>query len=219
MEESTDYSEFDDEINDDEINESEEAEFDDYDDFATRPVKQYKYVYGMGKQPFNLSESAIRYAMMHTKSNASAARFMNVSFTTYKKYAKMYIDSESGKTLYDLHQNMIGLGIPKNFSRAAAGMYSIERILAGEFPKYPIWKLRNRLLSLAILPEICNSCGYCERRVTDDTVPLLLDHLDGDKTNHRIENLQMLCMNCYYMQSGNPYNENKEHFWNYNMLA
>ena len=90
--------------------------------------------------------------------------------------------------------------------------------MTGKHPNYPTWKLRNRLLALAILPEQCNSCGYAERRITDDTVPLLLDHIDGDDTNHCIENLQMLCMNCYYQQTGNPFNEDKERYWNYNLL-
>ena len=44
--------------------------------------KEYKYVYGIGKQPLNITESEIRYAMEHTKSNAEAARFLKVSFTT-----------------------------------------------------------------------------------------------------------------------------------------
>lgn len=181
--------------------------------------KKYKYVYGIGKQPLNISESEIRYAIEHTKSNAEAARFLKVSFTTYKKYAKMYIDRDSNKTLYDLHTNMEGKGITKAFSRAASGIYNIDDILSGKYPLYPTWKLRNRLLSLGIFPEVCNSCGYCERRVTDDTVPLLLDHIDGDETNHVVENLQMLCLNCYYMQTGNPYNKDKEQYWNYNNLA
>ena len=167
--------------------------------------KEYKYVYGIGKQPLNISESEIRYAMEHTLSNAEAAR--------------MYIDRDADKTLYDLHTNMEGKGITKAFSRAASGIYNIDEILAGTYPLYPTWKLRNRLLSLGIFPEVCNSCGYCERRVTDDTVPLLLDHIDGDETNHRVENLQMLCINCYYMQTGNPYNKDKEQYWNYNNLA
>ena len=180
--------------------------------------QQYKYVYGRGRSSYDLPESDIRYAMSNTKSNAEAARFLKVSFTTYKKYAKMYIDTASDKTLYDLHTNQAGVGISKDTPRATSGMYSIEKLLEGQYPNYPTWKLRNRLLALAILEEKCNSCGYDERRVTDDTVPLLLDHLDGDDTNHRIENLQMLCLNCYYQQTGNPFNKEKETFWNYNLL-
>jgi hypothetical protein len=180
--------------------------------------KKYKYVYGRGRSALNIGESEIRYAMDNTKSNAEAARFLKVSFTTYKKYAKMYTDSESGQTLYDMHTNQAGYGITKNVSNANIGKYSIEKILAGEHPTYPAWKLRNRILALAILPEECASCGYAERRITDDTVPLLLDHIDGDTTNHRIENIQMLCLNCYYQQTGNPFKQDKETYWNYNRL-
>lgn len=180
--------------------------------------KKYKYVYGRGRSSFNIGESEIRYAMENTKSNAEAARFMKVSFTTYKKYAKMYTDPATGKSLYDMHTNQEGYGITKNVSRAKAGKYSIEKILAGEHPAYPIWKLRNRILALGILPEECTSCGYSERRITDDTVPLLLDHCNGDKTDHRIENIQLLCLNCYYQQTGNPFNEQKDQYWNYNLL-
>jgi hypothetical protein len=180
---------------------------------------QYKYVYGRGREAFDLPESDIRYAMANTKSNAEAARFLKISFTTYKKYAKMYVDSESGKTLYDLHTNQAGKGIVKDVSRATSGIYSIDQILEGKYPNYPTWKLRNRIFALNIMPEECASCGYAERRITDDTVPLLLDHIDGDETNHRIENLQMLCLNCYYQQTGNPFNKDKETFWNYNLMG
>lgn len=180
---------------------------------------QYKYVYGRGRESFNLPESDIRYAIANTKSNAEAARFLKISFDTWKKYAKMYVDSGTGKTLYDLHTNQAGVGIPKDTAKATSGPYAIDKILSGEYPNYPTWKLRNRILALNIMPEACACCGYAERRVTDDTVPLLLDHMDGDETNHRIENLQMLCLNCYYQQSGNPFNRDKEHFWNYNQLG
>jgi hypothetical protein len=120
--------------------------------------------------------------------------------------------------LYELHKNQFGVGIPKDVQKASKGIYSIDNILSGKHPNYPSWKLRNRLLALGIFKEECASCGYDERRITDDTVPLKLDHIDGDETNHVVENLQMLCLNCYYQQTGNPYNEEKETYWNYNLL-
>ena len=181
-------------------------------------MPEYKYVYGKGRSALDIPESDIRYAMENTKSNAAAARFLKISFTSYKKYAKLYTDRDSQKTLYELHKNQFGVGIPKDVVKANSGMYSIDNILTGKHPKYPSWKLRNRLLALAILPESCNSCGYEERRITDDTTPLLLDFNDGDSTNHQIGNIQLLCLNCYYMQAGNPYNKDKDKYWNYNLL-
>ena len=180
---------------------------------------QYKYVYGIGPTSLNLSESEIRYAMENTRSNRAAAKFMRISYDTWKKYAKMYTDSATGKTLFELHKNAAGKGIKKSTTRGNAGSYSIDRILEGKHPTYPTWKLRNRLLALGIFEEECASCGYKERRITDDTVPLLLDHIDGDETNHQVENLQMLCLNCWYQQVGEPYNHGKEKYWNYNDLA
>lgn len=180
--------------------------------------KQYKYVYGRGRTSFDLPESDIRYAIANTKSNAEAARFLKVSFDTWKKYAKMYVDRETDKTLYDMHTNQAGVGITKDVAKATSGPYAIDKILSGEYPNYPTWKLRNRILALNIMPEECSCCGYAERRITDDTVPLLLDHMDGDETNHRIENLQLLCLNCYYQQTGAPFNQNKEQYWNYNLM-
>lgn len=179
---------------------------------------QYKYVYGRGRSAFNLSESDVRYAIENTKSNAEAARFSKVSFTTWKKYAKMYIDFETGKPLYDLHTNIAGIGISKQSARATAGAYQIDEILEGKYPNYPTWKLRNRILALGIMEEECASCGHAERRITDDTVPLLLDHIDGDITNHMIENLRLLCLNCYYAQVEAPFKANAHKFWNYNDL-
>ena len=58
---------------------------------------------GEGRPPMNISESEIRYAMENTKSCASAARFLKVSYESFRKYAKLYIDSESGKSLFELH--------------------------------------------------------------------------------------------------------------------
>ena len=54
---------------------------------------QYKYVYGIGKTALDIPESEIRYAMENTKSNAEAARFLKVSFTTYKNML-VYIQIE-----------------------------------------------------------------------------------------------------------------------------
>ena len=70
-------------------------------------MSEYKYVYGQGRTALNVPESDIRYAMENTKSNAAAARFLKISFTSYKKYAKMYTDRESGKTLYELHISVV----------------------------------------------------------------------------------------------------------------
>ena len=60
------------------------------------------------------------------------------------------------------------------------------------------------------MEEKCASCGFEERRITDYRVPLKIDFLDGDTTNHKLDNIQMLCYNCYFLQVGNLNGRNKE---------
>ena len=159
---------------------------------------------GEGRPPMNISESEIRYAMANTKSCAAASRFLKVSYEAFRKYAKLYTDSESGKTLFELHKNKAGKGIPRAFKPRLRGHYGLLDILEGKYPNYPYSRLKARLLKNAILEEKCDSCGYCERRVSDYSVPLLLDWIDGDRTNHLRTNLRLLCYNCYYQEVGNP---------------
>ena len=56
--------------------------------------------------PKPLSKEQIVAAQAKTKSNMSAARYLHVSYTHYKKYAKMY-------KLFESHKNQSGKGIPK----------------------------------------------------------------------------------------------------------
>ena len=164
------------------------------------------YIYGLGRQPMNISETEIRYAMSNTKTCSSAARFLRVSYDTFKKYATLYKDEATGKTLFELHKNTGGKGTKKGNRKSAmaAGKYSIDKILAGKCPELKsIGNLKKRLIKHAIFEEKCDECGFEERRVVDYSVPLLLDWKDGDRTNHLKENLRLLCYNCYYLYIGN----------------
>ena len=37
----------------------------------------------------------------------------------------------------------------------------------------------------------------------DGKVPLVLDFKDGNRKNHKYDNLQMLCFNCSFLLNGN----------------
>ena len=45
------------------------------------------------------------------------------------------------------------------------------------------------------MKNVCNSCGIKDWM----GIPLNmeLDHIDGNRSNHRLENLRMLCPNCH----------------------
>ena len=43
----------------------------------------------------------------------------------------------------------------------------------------------------------CECCGWCKINPTTGLIPLEVHHIDGDYTNNKIENLQLLCPNCH----------------------
>jgi hypothetical protein len=156
---------------------------------------------------YNLTETEIRYAMTNSKSNREAARFLNVSVKTYKKYAQIYRDNATGKTLFELHRNMSGKGISKNGS-PYRGVKGLSEILEGKHPSYSGTRLKSRLIREGFMAEECD-CGFKERRITDYTVPLILVWLDGNKRNHRRDNLKLVCYNCYYLTHDNLFNRSE----------
>jgi 5-methylcytosine-specific restriction endonuclease McrA len=158
---------------------------------------------------YQLTERDIRYAMTNTKSNREAARFLRMAYKTYRKYATMYRDEESGKTLYELHKNVAGKGVVKH-SGPYAGKRGLVDILEGKHPEYVGTRLKARLIREGFLVEECSQCGFSERRVTDYTVPLLLVWGDGNKRNHKLENLKLLCYNCYYLTYDNLFNRTEK---------
>jgi hypothetical protein len=110
----------------------------------------------------------------------------------------MYVDKETGKTLYQLHCNRGGKGIPKPESWKMT-LRGTKEILEGHHPNYGTKKLKRRLIRDGLKAEACESCGFSERRLTDYTVPLILVWKDGNKFNTALDNIELLCYNCYYL--------------------
>jgi len=52
-------------------------------------------------------------AMSKTKSIRAAARYLNCSYQHLKPFMKQYTHPETGETLFDMHKNQHGKGIPK----------------------------------------------------------------------------------------------------------
>lgn len=159
-----------------------------------------------GRPFMNLTESQIRYAMSNTWSTAAAARFLNVCYNTYTRYAKQYIDSETGKTLFELHKSKVKpkKTAPIGDKRKYDNGYKekLDDILAGKYPDYQPRPLRKRLFLSGIMPMECSSCGWNECRVTDGNYPLYLAFKDGNWKNKLLDNIYLLCFNCYFCQIG-----------------
>jgi len=156
-----------------------------------------------------LSKESIVSAMDKTKSVRGAARYLNCSYQHLKKWMKLYKDEASGKTLFELHKNQSGKGVPKFLSHAPFGRKepAILDIINGvvDPSNFNPQKIKYRMIEGGYLREECYKCGFNERRVLDYKIPLLMHFKNGNKQNYTLENVEMLCYNCYYLSVGDLY--------------
>jgi hypothetical protein len=114
---------------------------------------------------------------------AQAASKLGIHFNTLKSRATklgVYNPNQSGKGISKKHN---GSKIP-----------TIE-ILNGLHPQYQTNKLRVRLIKEGLKKSKCEICGLTDWNGQE--LSFELDHIDGDRTNHKIDNLRIVCPNCH----------------------
>ncbi len=156
-----------------------------------------------------LSKDQILAAMSQTLSNRAAARWLNVSYIHYKKWAKIYDPTEEGyPNLFEQHKNQSGKGIPKFLSNSGKEPALLD-IIEGrvDISSFNPEKIKYRLVTEGYLLEECSQCGFHERRVLDYKIPLLLHFKDGNKKNYRKENIEFLCYNHYFLTVGDIFSD------------
>lgn len=74
--------------------------------------------------------------------------------------------------------------------------WPLERILSESKSRCSV---KRRLLGAGVLKNVCDECGLSEWQ--GRPLSIQLDHRNGVKNDHRIENLRMLCPNCHSQTS------------------
>ena len=162
-----------------------------------------------------LTKDEVLRAQKHTLSNMAASRYLGISYNVYKRYALVFVDKETGKTLFDKHLNRQGKGIRKHLGGYGKSKkfhsHPLKDVLEGrvDVSHYTVDILKTRLIQEGFLIEQCNCCSFEERRVVDYKVPLVLNFKDKNKRNWKQDNLEFLCYNCYFLNVGNIWSDNQ----------
>jgi len=145
------------------------------------------------KNPFRskpIPKSRIKWAIESTLSIRAAAKHLGVAYNTFKKYAKMY-------DLFDQNKNQSGVGITTK-GNTGWGI-KIQDLFDGKHPNYPHWKIQERLVRDGYVKQECSNCGYDDYRESDTRGPYIINFLDGDSTNHSLDNITLLCYCCFFI--------------------
>ena len=162
---------------------------------------------GIRKNGYMISEEEIREAYIGAKSIREASTKLNIDQRTFAKYAKMYIDPETGKTLHELYKNKGRKGGKKphkgqrHYQRQIDGFLQVQRWVN---PRR-IALLRAMLIKYDLSKDHCEICGYNRKRLKDDKLPLILHFVDGNKKNWVLDNIKFLCYNCYFQNINDPF--------------
>ena len=129
-----------------------------------------------------ISDASFSEVCRNSKSMAAAASSLNLHFNSFKKRAL---------ELGCYNTNQPGKGLKKQIPQIPLN----EIIVEGKYPHYQSYKLKNRLYNEGIKQRSCEVCGTSQW--LNKPLALELHHLDGNRQNHLISNLKLLCPNCH----------------------
>jgi len=150
-----------------------------------------------------LSELEIDEAQAATENATEAAKYLGIDYRTYKKWCKIHNKWKI---------NPWRKGFKKKYWDPNKGKYPLNQILEGKFPNYPVYRLKDLLIRSGLKKAECEVCGFNEHRITDGKMPLLVNFIDGNEKNRKLDNLQILCYSHYFLQGRGYIRQGKVEF-------
>ena len=123
-----------------------------------------------------------KYEVNYSMSMIQACSTLGLHWNTFYKYANQF-------NCYKPNQGR------KGYHKKKTSKIKTQDILDGKYPNYHTYKLKNRILNEQIKEHKCECCG--NTMWMDKPIPLELHHKNGDRTDHTLSNLMLLCPNCH----------------------
>ena len=124
--------------------------------------------------------TSVRAVLQRLGLNATGANYKTIQATI----TRLRLDTS----------HFLGQGHLKGKSHNWSPRLPLDVVLVTNSTYTSIASLKRRLLASGLLHRRCSECGLTDWRGA--ALALVLDHINGDPRDHRLENLRMLCPNC-----------------------
>ena len=148
-------------------------------------------VYFLGMRKRSWSVPQLREAVRMSTSWRQAIKKLNLvpaggNYAQLQKYVEEYNVDTSHFKGYAWNKGLTGIGKPR---------VPLDKILVRK-STFSSYKLKRRLMKAGILPKKCEECGWA-KVTSEGHLPLELHHVNGNRRDNRVVNLQILCPNCH----------------------
>jgi len=160
-------------------------------DFDLKTFSIFLRIYIKNIMRYKYTKEDLENAVKKSKSIASVCRILGVrpaggNYKTIKsKLKKWNID----------YSHFTGQGWNVGLKFKPMKKRPLSEILIKDSDFISTYHLKERLFNESIKEKRCESCNLTEW--LGKPIPLELNHINGDNTDHRLENLDILCPNCH----------------------